>query len=334
MSTQKVSPAGGEIQSVSSKSGAPAEQITNKNKGFFRQVKRHKYLLLMLVPAVVLTIMFSYLPMTGIVLAFKNFNYQDGIYFSPWSGLDNFKYLFISKKLWPLTRNTMLYNLAFLFLGMVFQVALAILINEAVNKYFKKITQSFIFLPYFISWVVVSAMFQAFFGYEHGIFNNIIEFFGADRINLYSNAGYWPFILVFCNLWKGAGYGSVVYLAAITGLDAEVGEAAEVDGANVWQRIRHITIPSLLPTMIIMFLLGCGNMFRGDFGMFYQLVGSNANILSTTDILDLFVYRALMTNTDIGMSSASGLYQSLLCFVTIMIMNGVVKKIEPDYSLF
>lgn len=303
-------------------------------KCFFKQLMRHKLLLLMLLPALVYVILFAYLPMFGVVLAFKDFNYLDGIFGSKWAGLDNFKFLFISNKLWPLTRNTLLYNLAFITIGMVFEVGFAILINELSNKVFKKISQTFMFLPYFISWVVVAAIVQAFFSFEYGIVNSFLEGVGLSRVNIYSNAGVWPFLLVFFRIWKQTGYGTVVYLASVTGIDQGIYEAAEIDGANVWQRIRHITLPCLKPTMVIMFLLAVGQIFRADFGLFYQLVGSNAQLLEVADILDLFIYRALLTNNDIGMSSAAGFYQSILCFITIISVNGIIKKIDPEYSLF
>ena len=238
-----------------------------------------KILLAMLLPALTYVVIFSYIPMTGIVLAFKKYNYVDGIYGSPWVGFDNFKFLIVSNKLWPLTRNTLLYNIVFIFLGMFLAVAFAIMINELTNKVFKKIFQSFMFLPYFVSWVVVQAIFQAIFGFEYGIFNHIIEFFGAERINFYASPDGWPVLLVFFKMWKMVGYDCIVYLAAVAGIDQGMYEAAAIDGANIWQRIRHITLPSLIPTMVIMGLLAVGQIFRGDFSLFYQLVGNNAVIL-------------------------------------------------------
>lgn len=301
---------------------------------FWKDVRRYRYLLMMLLPGVIYTLLFSYLPMTGIVVAFKKFNYRDGIYGSPWNGLDNFKFLMISNKLWPLTRNTLLYNLAFIAFEMLFEVGFAILLNEIKNRTFKKVAQSIMFLPYFISWVVVAAMLQAFFSYETGIVSNLIESLGFTKVNINSTPRVWPFLLVFLNLFKNTGYGTVVYLAAITGLDQEVFEAAEVDGANVWQRIWYITLPSLFPTMVTMFLLALGRVFRGDFGLFYQTVGNNGMLLEVADVLDLFIYRAMMANNDVGMSAAAGFYQSVLCFVTIVGVNSIIKKIDPDYTLF
>lgn len=320
-----------------SKSTKETGVIKSQQKGFARFLRlcvKHKWLLVMLIPSMTYILLFSYLPLTGLVLAFKKFNYRDGVYFSPWNGLNNFRFLIISNKLWPLTRNTLLYNLAFITLGLFCQVSLAILINEIMHKIYKKVTQSLIMLPYFISWVVVSAMFTAFFGYEQGILSNLVRSLGLTPANLTTDKGPWPFILIFMHIWKGLGYGTVVYMASITGIDQELYEAAEVDGANVWQRIRYITIPALKPTMMTMFLLALGNVFRGDFGMFYQLVGNNAKILEIADVLDLFIYRILISNNDIGMSSAAGLYQSVLCFVTIVTVNKLIKMANPDYALF
>jgi putative aldouronate transport system permease protein len=272
--------------------------------------------------------------MSGIIIAFKNYNYVKGIFGSPWVGLKNFRFLFMSNKLLFLTRNTLLYNLAFITVGMVLEVGFAIIINEITRRKFKRIFQSFMFLPFFISWVVVAAIVQALFSFEYGMVNSTISSLGGERINLYANAGFWPYLLVMLRAWKTAGYGTVVYLATITGIDPELHEAASIDGANLIQRIRHITIPSLIPTMIIMFLLALGQIFRGDFGLFYQLIGNNALLLEKADILDLFIYRALASTSDLGMASAAGLYQSVLCFITIMTVNGIIRKVQPDYSLF
>jgi len=322
---------------MSKKNDAVIPASPNK-KSFVQRVARdiyqYKWLILMLIPALVWIVMFAYLPMSGIVLAFKKFNYKLGVYRSPWCGFNNFRFLIISKKLWPLSRNTVLYNIAFIVVGMFVQVFLAILINEIRGKTYKKVTQAMIMLPYFISWVVVSVMFHAFFSYERGIFSNAIRSLGGEPTNLSAVVAPWPFILVFMHIWKGMGYGTVVYMAAITGIDQEIYEAAKVDGANAWHRIWYITLPSLRPTMMTLFLLALGAAFRGDFGMFYQLVGSNAKLLEVTDILDLFIYRILISNNDIGMSSAAGFYQSVLCFATIMIVNGVIKRANPDYALF
>lgn len=302
-------------------------------KGFLKMVKRSRVLLLMLLPATVFVIIFSYIPMAGIVLAFKNFNYADGIFGSPWNGLENFQYLFVSNKIWTLTRNTLLYNIAFIFLGVIFEVGFAIILSEITGKVFKKFAQGFMFLPYFISWVVVATIMLNIFG-TNGVLNSILTNFGITDFSIYKQVREWPIVLVIVRLWKQTGYGSVVYLAAIAGISKELYEAADIDGANVWQKIRYITIPSLKPTIMIMVLLALGNVFRGDFGMFYQLVGSNQLLLNTSDIIDTYIYRMLTTSPNIGLTAAAGLYQSVLCFVTIVAANYIVKKIDPDYTLF
>lgn len=301
---------------------------------FFKTARKHWMLLVMLAPALIYVIVFSYIPMTGIVLAFKNYQYAGGIYGSPWAGLANFKALIVGGKLGMVTRNTMLYNIAFLFLGVIFEMGSAILLNELCSKWFKKIAQSFMFLPYFISWVVAGAIMYNIFNFERGVFNHILALFGANPFDLYNTPGAWPFVLVFLKLWKQTGYGSVVYLAAITGLDQEMFEAASIDGANAWQKIKYITIPSLLPTMMILVLMGIGNIFRGDFGLFYQTVKSSALLQPVTDVIDTYVFRLLINNSDVGVSAAAGLYQSVLCFITITICNKLVKKADPDYALY
>ncbi len=306
-----------------------------KKKGsILKSIRDSRILLLMLAPAVVYVVIFHYIPMFGAVLAFKDFNYVDGILRSPWNGLQNFQYLILSRKLWPLTRNTLLYNLAFIVFGVIFQVTFAILLSEITGKWFKKISQTLMFMPYFISWVVVVAIVQSLFGYETGILNHILARFGVEGINIYANTGVWPYLLIGFRIWKDTGYGSIVYLASITSIDSSLYEAADVDGASFFQKVFHITLPSIKPTIIIMVLLSVGQIFRGDFGLFYQLVGSNANVLEVADIIDLFVYRSLLTSGDVGMSAAAGLYQSVLCFVTVVFCNWVIKKIDPEYTLF
>ncbi|MBE5842528.1 MAG: sugar ABC transporter permease [Butyrivibrio sp.] len=309
------------------------ENIKTKTP-FMKVIKRHWLLLLMLLPSLLYVIIFSYVPMTGIILAFKRYQYNGGIYFSPWNGLNNFKALLISGKLGMVTRNTLLYNIAFILLGVVFEMGSAILLNELFSKVFKKVSQSLMFLPYFISWVVAGAIMYNIFNYEKGVFNHIITMLGGTAFDLYNTPAAWPIVIIFLRIWKQTGYGSVVYLAAITGLDQEMFEAASIDGASAWQKIKYLTIPSLMPTMMILVLLGIGNIFRGDFGLFYQTVRSSALLQPTTDVIDTYVFRLLIDNGDIGVSAAASLYQSVLCFITIMISNALVKKANPDYALY
>lgn len=309
------------------------QEIGYEKKNILAAGAKNKTLLYMLLPALLYVIIFSYIPMFGITIAFKNYNYNDGIMGSPWCGLQNFEYLKISGKLWALTRNTLLYNLAFIVFGVIFEVGFAIMLSEITKKTFKKVSQAFMFLPYFISWVVVSTVMLNIFG-QNGVLSNILTRFGIEDFSIYQQVKQWPVVMVGIRLWKQTGYGTVVYLAAIAGLSQEMFEAASIDGANIWQKIRYITIPGLKPTIFIMFLLSVGNIFRGDFGMFYQLVGNNQLLLETSDVIDTFVYRSLITTPNIGMSAAAGFYQSVLCFVTIVSVNWLVRKIDPDYTLF
>lgn len=296
-----------------------------KRKGFWGQVRKNRTLLCMLLPALLYVVIFSYIPMFGITIAFKDYNYNGGILGSPWCGFKNFEYLKISGKLWALTRNTLLYNLAFIVFGIIFEVGFAVMLSEITKKTFKKVTQAFMFLPYFISWVVVSTIMLNIFG-QNGVLSNVLAHFGIEDFSIYQQIRQWPVIMVAIRIWKQTGYGTVVYLAAIAGLSQEMFEAASIDGASIWQKIRYITIPGLKPTIFIMFLLSVGNIFRGDFGMFYQLVGNNQLLLETSDVIDTFVYRSLITSPNIGMSAAAGFYQSVLCFVTIVSVNWLVKR--------
>ena len=325
MKVRRIEPAGAEV--VPGSTG-------KKHNSFLRTLRKHWMLLLMLAPSLLYVIVFSYIPMTGLVLAFKRYNQAGGIYGSPWCGLANFKAMMIDGKIGMVTRNTFLYNLAFIFLGVVFEMGSAILLNEILSKHFRKISQSLMFLPYFISWVVVSAIMYNIFNYEKGVFNHVLIMLGSTPVDLYNSPKAWPFVLIFLRLWKQTGYGSVVYLAAITGLDQEMFEAASIDGASEWQKIRYLTIPCLKPTMITLVLLAIGTIFRGDFGMFYQTVKSSAVLQPYTDVIDTYIFRLLINSGNVGVSSASGLYQSVLCFITIMICNHLVKKANPDYALY
>ncbi|WP_313999582.1 ABC transporter permease subunit [uncultured Paenibacillus sp.] len=305
-----------------------------KRHGFWRDVVKHRILLLMLAPAVLFFILFAYVPMAGIVLAFKQFNYAGGIFGSPWNGFDNFRFFFESGDAWRVTRNTALYNIAFIAVNNVLQIAAAILLFEVAGKWFRKITQTVLFLPYFISWVVVGAIAYNLFNYDVGTVNVLLKAAGMEPVDIYNTAAYWPVILVTVSAWKAVGYGTIMYLAAITGIDTEMYEAAEIDGANVFQRILKITIPNLYPTVIILVLLAIGNIFRGDFGLFYNMVGNNGLLFSSTDVIDTFVFRSLTTSNEIGMSAAAGFYQSVLGFATIMLANWAVRKYDKDRALF
>lgn len=303
-------------------------------KSFFKKLCQYRVFLLMLLPAIIYTLIFSYYPMSGIVLAFKKYNYDGGIWGSPWNGFENFKFFFNSGQASAVTRNTVLYNIVFIVVNTVLQIAVAVCLTEIKGKKFRKSTQSIMFLPYFISWVIVGVMAFNIFSSDYGFINRIIQGFGGQKIPFYTKPTAWPLIIVFFNVWKGIGYGSVLYLAAIMGIDTSIYEAAAIDGANVFQRIFKITIPSIMPTTIILFLLSIGGIFKGNFDLFYNLIGTNGLLYSHTDVIDTLTFRALVSSNNHGMAAAIGLFQSVLCFVTVLIANKLVSKIDEDYTLF
>lgn len=305
-----------------------------KRSGFAEEFHKNKALFAMAAPAFILVLVMQYFPMTGLVLAFKNYRYDLGVFGSPWNGLNNFKYLFSSGTGWLITRNTILYNVLNLITSQLIAIIVAIFISEIHRKHFKKVSQTLILMPYFISWVVVGVFVFSLFNYETGMINNIIKSFGGEPVNFYMKPSAWPWIICAFNAWKWTGYNSVIYIAAITGVDGEINEAAAIDGATIFQRIHYITIPSIRPTLITMILLQVGRILRGDFEMFYQIVGNNGQLFNATDVIDTYVFRSLITNPDIGMTAAATFYQSVLCFVIIMVVNSVVKHIDADYALF
>lgn len=288
----------------------------------------------MSMPAILITFFLSYVPMSGIVVAFKRLNYRDGIFFSPWVGLDNFKFFIVSGRAAQVTINTVVFNIVFIAAVTFSSIAIAILVAEMSGKYFKKICQSSMFLPFFISWVVVSAFMYNMFNVDKGMLNGILKSLNMESLNIYSEAWYWYIIMPILRIWKFTGYNSVIYLAAIMGIDGEYYEAATIDGANIFQKIRYIMLPLLKPTISILLLLQLGTILRGDFDMFYNIIGNNSMVFSKIDIIDTFVFRSLVTGADIGMSSAAALFQSVFCFLFITITNGIVRKTNKDYALF
>jgi len=302
--------------------------------GFISELRKNKKLYIMFLPVGLYFFVFAYLPMPGIVIAFKEFSYSGGIFGSKWNGLDNFKYFFESGKLLQVTFNTVFYNLIFLTLSTVLSIFLAILIAEMTGKYFKKLVQSFIFLPFFISWVTVSAFVYNIFNFDFGLLNRFLNSIGHQPIDIYSEPNLWVFLLPLFYIWKSIGFSSVLYLSAIMGIDNECYEAAKIDGATIIRRIWSITIPLLKPTVIILVMLGLSRIMRGEFDMFYQLIGNNGLLADKTDIIDVLVFRSLVGNNDFGMASAAGFYQSVLCFILILSANWAVKKQNKENALF
>ncbi len=289
----------------------------------------------MCLPAILFFIVFCYIPMPGAYIAFTDFKYNQGIFGSRFVGFENFRFLIISGKLWQLTRNTILYNVAFIVLGNILQIFVAILLNEVRLKWFKKIAQSVMFLPYFISAVLVGFLSFSILNYDYGFIPNLFKALGAEAPKFYSNPRVWPLIIVLVNLWQTTGYGSIVYFAAIMGIDPTIYEAAEIDGAHAIQRIWYIILPSLKNTVAVLILFSIGGILKGNFGLFYNVVGNGNPILQpTTDIIETFVYRALMNQFNFSSSAAAGLYQSVVGFAIVMTANWIVKRIEPEYALF
>lgn len=305
-----------------------------QKKGFLYELKRNKVLFIMLIPTLIYFLVNSYMPMVGIYFAFTRYNFRDGMFGSPFVGLENFHFLYKSGKLVSLTLNTIGYNIAFILISNVLQIALAIILSRLGSKFFKRVTQSLIFLPYFVSYVILNVIVYNVFHYEMGFLNGMLRSLGMESFNAYGNPPIWRFLMVLFYVWKNLGYGMVVYLATITGISDELYEAAEIDGATIVQQIRYITIPLLFPTFVILLMFALGRIMRGQFDLFYQVIGNNGVLYNVTDILDTFVFRTLKQDFDVGMSTAAGLYQSLIGFIIIMVTNTLIKRKDDAYALF
>lgn len=302
---------------------------------FGKKLKKAIPFYIMAAPALIYLFINNYIPMAGLVMAFKKVDFSLGMWKSPWNGLKNFTYLFKTKDAFIIFRNTICYNIAFIILGTFFAVAIAVILNQIKNVMAKKVYQTVILLPYMISTVILSYLVYAFLGSGDGFINNaILKPLGIQGIQWYSQAKYWPVILVIVYLWKNVGYSTVIYFASVVGIDKTYYEAAVIDGAGFWKQIRYVTIPCLRSTIITMVLLSLGKMFYTDFGLFYQVPMDNGLLYNVTNTIDTYVYRGLMELNDIGRSSAAGFLQSILGFVIIMIANTIVKKIDKENSLF
>lgn len=305
-------------------------------ESYLHNTWKNKSLLLMALPVIILVIMFNYVPMFGSLVAFKRFNYTDGIFGSPWVGFDNFKFLFNMKSLtWRILRNTIGYYIIFTVLGTICNVTLAIALNECKNKYFAKYSQAIMILPTFISYIAVSYIVTCFLDHKTGMLNQLLLSMGQERVMWYHEAEHWPIILTLVHTWKGTGYGSVVYLSALAGMDQELFEAASLDGASKWQQIRYITLPMLVSMVCILTLLGLGSFMTTNTGLFFQVTQDSAMLYETTQTIDTYVLKAISGGTgDFGPSAAVSLFQnSIECFMCITV-NLIVKRISPENSLF
>lgn len=310
--------------------GTLKNRLTNMK---FSMVKDNMSLLLLALPAILYFIVFSYLPMIGVILAFKNYNYAGGIFGSPWNGLKNFEFFFKSQDAFRITRNTLLYSGSFIVIGAVSSVAIALLLYEIRNKVALKVYQTSMILPRFLSWVIVAYMAYTVLNPVLGIANQVLKAVGMQPANWYSEPKYWPYILTIIHIWKVIGLDCIFYYSALLGIDQELFEAAKIDGANRWQQTLYISIPSLFSLMTILIILALGGIFRGDFGLFYQLPRDIGVLYPTTDIVDTYVFRGLRQGT-VGVTTAIGLFQSVVGFIMIMGTNAVVRKVKPENALF
>lgn len=327
---------------VKQTAGAPVtvtpKGVRPRKRGFWSDLKydfkQNPFLCLLCIPAIIWFCVFSYSPLVYLLAAFEKYSPAKGLWKSDWVWLSNFKAFFGSDAFFRVTFNTIFLNILFISASTITSIFIAIAISEIGNKLFKKVTQSVVILPHFISWTVIALLCEALLKTQNGFINNIIVALGGEKINFYQNAGVWPALLVFLKLWQGAGYGSIVYLATIAGLDQDMYEAARVDGATRGQCIRYLTIPLLKTTVIMLTIMNIGKIFNGDFGMIYNLVGTNSMLYRTTDVIDTYTYRMLVESTNMGQSASVSFYQSIMGFFIVMITNAVTKKLDPDSALF
>ena len=308
-------------------------------KKFVRTLRENFIFLLMVLPGAAWLILFFYIPVFGNIVAFKDYHitgegFIDSVMKSKWVGFDNFKFLFSSKDAYIITRNTVLYNLGFIFLGLIVSVGIAIIFSELRSKRVVKVLQTSMLFPYFLSWVIISFFTDAFLNVDKGLVNHILTSFGMKAINFYSELWIWPALLLFLGIWKGFGYSSVMYYATIMGIDPTYYEAATVDGASKWQRIRNITIPQLSSLITVLTILAVGNIFCADFGLFYQIPHNAGALYSVTNVIDVYVYNGLTKSGDIGMTAAAGLYQSVVGLILVLISNIFARRIDKNSALF
>lgn len=310
------------------------ERLVQHEHGFLVELKRNWILFVFLIPCFTYFLINNYLPMSGVYFAFTQFNFRDGLFASPYIGFKNFEFL-VKADLLRLTTNTILYNVVFIGLGNVLQIFFAILVSQVGAKWFKKTSQTLIFMPYFVSYVILKVLVYNIFEYDFGLINSYVSAFGGERIDFYNTPSYWPVFIVLFYLWKNLGYGMVVYLATIMGISDDYYDAAKVDGANIFQQIWYITVPLLKPTFIILLLYALGSIMKGQFELFYQIIGNNGVLYNATDIFDTYVYRITTTQPlSMGLGTAAGLYQSIFGLVVIVVTNFLIKRKNAEYALF
>lgn len=309
-----------------------------KKTGWFANIKydltHNPLLCLMCLPVIIWFIIFAYIPLVYLVVAFKKYSAVAGLWGSDWVGMKNFEAFFGSTNFINVTYNTVFLNALFIIATMLASILIAIAISEVNNRYYKKVVQSVVILPHFISWTVIALLCESLLKTSNGFVNNLIISMGGTKINFYQRPDIWPTVLTLLRVWQGAGYGSIVYLATITGIDQSIYEAARIDGASRAQCIWYITLPVLRTTAMLLMIMNVGKIFNGDFGMIYNLVGSNSLLYKTTDVIDTYVYRMLVESTNIGQSTAVSLWQSIMGLVIVLCTNALARKVEPDSALF
>ena len=310
------------------------ENPAQKMNPIVKEIKRHWQLYLMAAPALIFILVFSYIPMVGLVMAFQDLDLSKGVFTSPWAGLTNFKFLFATTDAWIITRNTIFYNVIFIAGGLVLSVALALLINEMTSKKLQKILQTIYIMPFFLSMVVVAMIMLSLFHFQFGYVNSIIKENGGQPVYWYARTDVWWWLLIVVHFWKSIGYSSILYTAVISGISQEFYEAAALDGASRWQQIRYITLPHLRTIMCINLIRSCGNIFRGDFGLFYTVTNNEGALYPVTNILDTYIYNALVLYPNLGKATAAGFYQSIVGFILVLTVNKIVKHLDSDSAMF
>ncbi len=329
------------IQNMTNSSGVATEKATVLNRMGFRRHKKTLILLSMVLPGAIWLLLLRYLPMFGIVMAFQNFEiYYDNptlfnnVIHSPWVGLQNFEFLFATRDCWGMLFNTIAYNLVFIILGAVISVAFAIMMSELTTKRLMKTYQTMMFFPFFLSWVVASYFLYAFLAPDDGLLVHLFKDAAITQTGWYNDMKPWPYLIVFAHMWKNVGYTVVLYMAAIVGIDTSLYEAARIDGASKWQQIRHVTLPHLTTLIVVLLIINVGKIFNSDFGLFYTVPMNTGALIPVTQVVDTYVYRALISTGDIGMSTAAGLFQSAVGFILVLITNTIVRKVDPDSAMF